>query len=311
MQTIVRIFIAGGNLFLRISKKYSTFAGRMDFEQQIKVVEEIGIYVEREVHGFNALDVDVVFPNIVLTLCTQGKARALYDMQEMTQEKNQLGIVMPGHILHPLDSTADYTYARMIISPKLFEDLRSHVFSHDYDKFNYSPICTLTDVQAERLLSLMDHLALISNHTEEELPHRYGILLAQLSVAYEYINYYRREQDKYWSESRPNGLFKQFCELVVEHYCESKEIQFYADLLHLHPKYLSRVIRSVTHGLSPKDWIEQYVVAQAKRQIAADPSVSLKQIAFSLGFTEPTSFYRYFKRVTGMTALEYRRLATR
>jgi AraC-like DNA-binding protein len=25
-----------------------------------------------------------------------------------------------------------------------------------------------------------------------------------------------------------------------------------------------------------------------------------------LGFTEPTSFYRYFKRATGMTAKEYR-----
>ena len=25
-----------------------------------------------------------------------------------------------------------------------------------------------------------------------------------------------------------------------------------------------------------------------------------------LGFSEPTSFYRYFKRVTGMTAKEYR-----
>lgn len=291
---------------MRNSKKYSTFVLNMDFEQYINAVENIGISVEREVHGFKTLNTDVVFPYIVLTLCTQGKARALYDMQEMTQAKNQLGVVMPGHILHPMSCTDDYAYMRVIISPKLFEDLRSNVFSHDYDKFNYSPISTLTEEQAVHLLSLSDFIALIASYSEEELPHRYDILLAQLSVAYEYINYCRREQDKYWSGSRPNSLFKQFCELVVKHYRESKEIQFYADLLHLHPKYLSRVIRTVSHGMSPKDWIEQYVVTQAKRQIAADPSSSLKQIAFSLGFTEPTSFYRYFKRVTGMTALEYR-----
>jgi len=30
-----------------------------------------------------------------------------------------------------------------------------------------------------------------------------------------------------------------------------------------------------------------------------------REIAFMLGFTEPTSFYRYFKRATGMTAKEY------
>lgn len=292
---------------MRNSKKYSTFAVSMDFEHHITAVEKTGISVKREIHGFRTLNMDVVCPYIVLTLCTQGKARALYDMQEMTQSKNQLGVVMPGHILHPMACTEDYTYTRVIISPKLFEDLRSNVFSHDYDKFNYSPVSTLTDEQAERLVSLVDFMALIASHSEEDLPHRYDILLSQLSVVYEYINYCRREQDRYWSGSRPNSLFKQFCELVVKHYRESKEIQFYADLLHLHPKYLSRVIRSVTHGMSPKDWIEQYVVAQAKRQIAADPSSSLKQIAFSLGFTEPTSFYRYFKRVTGMTALEYRR----
>lgn len=275
----------------------------------IQAIEEIGIAVERDINRFKTLNTDVVFPYIVLTLCTQGHARAMYDMQEMTQSKNQLGVVMPGHIMRPLECTDNYTYTRVIISPKLFEDLRSHVFSHDYEKFNYSPICTLTDTQAERLLSLLDHLAYISSHSEKDLPHRYDILLAQLSVAYEYINYYRSEQDIHWAGSHSNNLFKQFCELVVVHYRESKEIQYYADLLHLHPKYLSRVIRSVTRGVSPKDWIEQYVVAQAKREMVTDPSRPLKQIAFSLGFNEPTSFYRYFKRVTGMTALAYRRQA--
>lgn len=293
---------------MRISKKRCTFVDRMDYEQHIREVEEIGISVEQEVHRFAAFHVDLVFPYIILTLCTRGHARALYDMQEMTQSKNQLGIIMPGHIMRPLECSDDYTFARMLISSKLFNDLRSHIFSHDYDKFNYAPVCTLTDIQAERLLSILEHIEIITSHSEEEVPHRNNILLAQLSVGYEYINYYRREQDKQWAASRSNSLFTQFCELVVTHFRESKEIRFYADLLHLHPKYLSRVIRSVTHGMSPKDWIEQYVVAQAKREIASHPSHSLKQVAFSLGFTEPTSFYRYFKRVTGMTAMEYRRL---
>lgn len=35
-------------------------------------------------------------------------------------------------------------------------------------------------------------------------------------------------------------------------------------------------------------------------------SASFKQIAYMLGFTEPTSFYRYFRNATGMTAKQYR-----
>ena len=43
-----------------------------------------------------------------------------------------------------------------------------------------------------------------SNHTEQELPHRYQALLAQLAVGYEFLNFYRREQDKQYRDSNPS-----------------------------------------------------------------------------------------------------------
>ena len=56
----------------------------------------------------------------------------------------------------------------------------------------------------------------------------------------------------------------------------------------------------------PAKWIEQYVTTQAKRLIKTHATQTLQEIAYMLGFSEPTSFYRYFKHVTGMTAKEYR-----
>jgi AraC-like DNA-binding protein len=124
-------------------------------------------------------------------------------------------------------------------------------------------------------------------------------------VGYEFLNLFRREQDKQWAKNRQMDLFNRFCELVVTHYRESREIQFYATLLDLTPKYLSSSIRSVA-GMSPARWIEQYVITQAKRLIETYPAASLKEIAYMLGFDEPTSFYRYFKHATGMTAKSFR-----
>ena len=149
-------------------------------------------------------------------------------------------------------------------------------------------------------------LAIIANHTERELPHRYQALLAQLAVGYEFLNYYRRDQDRQWAENRYADTFKRFCDLVVKHYRESREVQYYADLPELTPKHLSKVIRTATNGLSPVKWIEQYVTAQAKRLIETRSTQTLQEIAYMLGFTEPTAFYRYFKRATGMTAKQYR-----
>ena len=275
-------------------------------EQLAETIEQSGILIVRKMSRFFNKNEDFVFPHIILTLCLSGSARAKYDMRVITHRKNDLAIIMPGHIMHPMDCSEDFTYAVLFISPKIFDDLRFHTFSHDYEKFNYAPVCSLTDGQAQQLLGILNQLADIVNHTEKELPHRHQTLLAQLAVGYEFLNYYRREQDKQWRENRHVEIFNRFCDLVVKHYRESREVKFYAHQMNLTPKYFSKVIRQAADGLSPAEWIEQYVCAQAKRLIETCSMRTLQEIAYMLGFTEPTAFYRYFKRVTGMTAKQYR-----
>lgn len=278
----------------------------MDINAYVKQIEEVGMLVVLEAQGFTVRDVDLVFPYTVMTLCLKGHAHALYDMQEITQHKNELGLILPGHILRPLGCSDDYTFARIVVSPKMFQDLRFYAFSHDYEKFHYAPMCTLTDKQTERLMTIIEHLDAISKHSLEELPHRYELMLTQLAIGYEVLNFYRREQDKNWSNNKNTFLFHQFCEAVVAHYTESKEIQFYARMFNLTPKYFSQIIKEASGGTSPGDWIEQYVITQAKRLIKTSPGTTFKEIAFMLGFNEPTIFYRYFKHATGITAKQYR-----
>ena len=299
------------NFYLFFSKKSSTFVVKIEnsmsfVEEIIRKVEKNGVLVERDMHGIRTLNRDVTLPYLVITLFTQGSARLIYDMREFTQTKNQLCLVLPGHVMHPLECSDDCIITFLCISQKMLDELRNYLFSHDYAKFHYNPLCSLTDIQTERLLAIVDQLDVISGHTFEDLNHRNHMLLAQMSVGYEFLNYYRREQDMQVAHDRQATIFAQFCDLVVEHHRAHKDIQFYAEQMNYHPKYLSRVIRNVTNGVTPKEWIGQFVVAQAKRLIETNPDQSLKQIAFTLGFTDATSFYRYFKRVTGIYPQVYR-----
>ena len=275
-------------------------------EPLLQSIEQTDILIVREMPRFFGYNEDYVFPHAILTLILSGSARAMYDMHVITHHKNDLTIILPGHIMHPLDCSDDFTYALLFISPKMLDDLRFHTFSHDREKFNYAPVCSLNDKQAAHLLDIVDQLDIIANHTDKELPHRYQTLLAQLAVGYEFLNYYRRDQDRQWAKQRFADIFNRFCDLVAKHYKESREVYYYANLLNLTPKHLSKVVRKTTNGLSPVKWIEQYVAAQAKRLIEARATQTLQETAYMLGFTEPTSFYRYFKRVTGMTAKQYR-----
>jgi hypothetical protein len=65
----------------------------------------------------------------------------------------------------------------------------------------------LTDVQAKRMMALNELLGAIASHDNYDLQLRRQMLLSQLAVGYEFINYYRREQDKEWAESRSAKLY--------------------------------------------------------------------------------------------------------
>ena len=275
------------------------------YEQKVQTIEQAHIVVLRDVHRFMTYNKDVICPHFVLSFTLRGSARGMYDMQEMIFQKNDIACVMPNHVLHPLESSEDYKATLVVISQKMFKDLHFHSFSHDSYKFNHAPTYTLTCDQAKELMAMIDQLETTANYTEQELPHRYGMLLALVSVIYEYLNYYRREQDREWEKDRYTKLFNRFCDLVVSHFRESREVSFYADRLNLSPKYFSKVIRTVTNGISASDWIDQYVVAQAKRILDTHPTMTIEEIAYRLGFSEQTSFCRFFKRVTGVTAKQY------
>ena len=93
-----------------------------------KIVEEKGVWIEPCQKRFTAFHLDMSFPFVIMTLCLSGTARALYDQREMTHRKNDLALLLPGHVMRPLECSEDYTYARIAISKGMIERLRSQLF---------------------------------------------------------------------------------------------------------------------------------------------------------------------------------------
>ena len=313
------------NFSLFYSKKSSNFAVKIEnhtsqivnqkmsqpysyLNPKLKQVEQTGIMVDSYEPAFpmSMCGKDLILPNCYLLLTHQGSTRVLYDMRETTLSRNMVVLVMPGHIIRFIDRSEDLVFSRLAITPEMFSEMLCLAFSHDIQKFHSKPGYILADEQVERLMKIFEILEVIARHSENEVPHRRQILLTQLTVAYEFLNYYRREHDKSQADSSHAELLNRFCDLVVAHFRESREVQFYAQKLNLHPYHFTKVIRKASGGISPAEWIEQYIITLAKRMIEAHPDQPLKQTAYQLGFTDPTSFYRYFKHATGITAKEYR-----
>ena len=113
--------------------------------------------------------------------------------------------------------------------------------------------------------------------------------------------------DRQWAESRAATLYTQFCDLVVAHYKENRNVNFYARLMDYDPRYFSKMFRQYSNGLSPQEWIQQYVATQAKRIMDTNPGQLVKETAYELGFPDTANFCRYFKRATGIYPQAYKK----
>ena len=251
-------------------------------------------------------DIDIVYPYIILSLNLCGSSHSLYDMKEIRARKNDLTVFLPGHIIRPLEHSEDYAHAWLLFDPSKFKDSEMKFNSNDIELLSQCPICHLTDEQAENLLLLLGAINYIASRSEEELPNKHRLLEQQLSVTYELYMSIRHEQDTEWNKDRMGHIYLTFCNLVVEHHKEERNVNYYAKLLGYDPRYFSKIFRAYNDGTSPLEWIQNYVTNQAKRMISEHPEQSIKEVAYQLGFPTTANFCRYFKRATGIYPLAYK-----
>lgn len=103
---------------------------------------------------------------------------------------------------------------------------------------------------------------------------------------------------------RVRELFNRFMMLIERDYKLSRDVNYYADLMHIASKYLTNIVRQVA-GHTPKTIIDQYVILQLKMQLQRS-SQSIKEIAWEYHFTDVSFFCRYFKKHTGLTPQQMR-----
>jgi AraC-like DNA-binding protein len=75
--------------------------------------------------------------------------------------------------------------------------------------------------------------------------------------------------------------------------------------LHVSPKYLSSLLRSLT-GQNAQQHIHDKLIEKAKEKISTT-ELSISEIAYELGFEHLQSFSRLFKAKTASSPLEFRR----
>ena len=211
-------------------------------------VEKTGVIVDCYEPAFPAsmCGQDYILQNIYVLITHRGVAHTQYDMREFTLTPNMIVFIQPGHVIRLIDRSDDYTFSRLVLSPQIYNEMQFNTLTHSAANFHTMPVFMLSNEQKNNLMHLMEILAVITRHSTRDLAHHHQVLLAQLAVGYEFLNHYRNALNYKWTDSRKKNLANRFYNLVVAHYRESREVKYYAELLHLSPKYFSKVFQH--HG---------------------------------------------------------------
>ncbi|RJE72561.1 AraC family transcriptional regulator [Reichenbachiella sp. MSK19-1] len=102
-----------------------------------------------------------------------------------------------------------------------------------------------------------------------------------------------------------SDLFQSFINLLETARPLVNQVAHYADLLHTSPQNLNQTCRKAAEQ-SASELISSYIIGEAKRLLDYT-SMSAAQVAYELGFKDPSHFSKYFKRQCQLTPQEYRR----
>ncbi|TMM55792.1 AraC family transcriptional regulator [Maribacter algarum] len=104
-------------------------------------------------------------------------------------------------------------------------------------------------------------------------------------------------------ESQRFKDFISFKQLITECYHESHNAKDYAQKLSVSYKYLNDICKQIGNKTA-KAFLDSWLLLEAKRNISEDKYTS-QEIAYKMGFNEPSNFIRFFKKFTSVTPNQF------
>lgn len=133
-----------------------------------------------------------------------------------------------------------------------------------------------------------------------------AVIRQLLSALFTIIESERRKLNLDNDESKKiqSSTFKNFLQLLEQHYKDSKDVNFYSDKLFMSSRNLNNICQNILQQ-SVSEIIETRKLTEAKNLLmSTDKNVA--EIGYELGFNEKTYFTHAFKRKAGMTPTEFR-----
>ncbi|MDN5285322.1 MAG: AraC family transcriptional regulator [Mucilaginibacter sp.] len=238
----------------------------------------------------------------IFVLQHEGQSGLMVDFEEIAANGTAVLAILPRQVHYSILSN-NVTGWLLAIDTLLVDESYRRVFEGDILKLK--PV-TINAEQAQHLERCIQVLYLLLKD-QENTPSR-NIICTHLASAFIGLIaeiYLDAETNQEHSDSRVAIINRQFRTLLRQSYIKEKRPAQYAIMLNLSLAYLNECVKTIT-GMPVSFWIQQEIILEAKR-LLYHSTLSVKEIAFALGFDDHTYFSRVFVKAAGMSPMAFRK----
>ena len=242
-----------------------------------------------------------------IVFCQAG--RILVEMGGQQQVKvtpRQILLIPAGKLAQPMLISTDIEASAVLISDRLLKSLLGNQISI----WNQAMYMKETYVIEETgwLNGFKDYAQLVFNENKQPVLHREiarsFLRTLLLLVCEDLVRHESMHNSMDSSTTHDKELFNRFLQLLGSEEQKRKGVAYYADQMHITPKYLSAICRKVSDK-SPIRWITESVM-QDSFMLLSETDMTVKEISRQLGFPNSSFFGQYFREQAGVTPIKYR-----
>jgi len=294
---------------------------------QIKTISEIHRFlnVEKPLHplisvfrhipnmNLKITNVKVSFDFYIISLKSDIKGSINYGRNTYDFEEGTMLFSAPGQVFTITDEPiVDLKGWTLFIHPELLSKSNLHQTIQQYNFFSYDVNEALHISEKEKIV-LTEFVSNIKNEISQNLDrHSQDLIIHNIESILKYSERFYDRQ--FLTRTNKNKDFITQFERYLKNYFNSESIETNGmptieqcgKALNMSGHYLSDLLKLET-GKTIKEHIHLKLIDKAKHQLL-NSTISVKSLAYNLGFEYPQYFSRLFKNKTGMSPSEYRSL---
>ena len=240
--------------------------------------------------------------------CELKYGRNYYDYQDGT-----LVFIAPGQVIsvEQQDEFLPEGFA-LVFHPDLIRgsSLGQHIKDYSFFSYDVHEALHLSERELEIVIECFKKIAFELQQSIDK--HSKRLIVSNIEL---FLNYCIRFYDRQFiTRDNVNSDVLTKFESLLNSYFDSENpekigiptVAYFAEKFNLSPNYFGDLIKKET-GKSAQEYTQLAIIEAAKEKIF-DPSKTVSEIAFELGFKYPAHFSRFFKQQVGYSPNEYRQM---